>query len=363
MRVVTVAEWVADEFEESRPRLRAIAYRMLGSTAEADDAVQEAWLRLSRTGPESIDNLGGWLATVVSRVCLDVLRSRRSRREEPAGASLPEPVPAEDVPAPGEGDPEHGVLVADSIGPALMLVLDSLDPDERLAFVLHDLFGVPFGEIAPIVGRSARIRTRHELPVERVRITRRQAIHATSGRLRDEHVAGALMGNGVGNGPNHTPDAMHTFAADDDEVGTDLLGNADHDIGRVACARMGLHLGPTYRLRNLGEKLLTGLGTDPLVRNRCSTGYLCAYATGRHVVGVHDMEHGAVALGEISGQRNGQFGCLGAVGPDDDVREHGYPLWWNSERPPPVVETPCDASPASAPDRLRLCGPREPCAI
>jgi RNA polymerase sigma factor (sigma-70 family) len=152
---VTVAEWVADEFEESRPRLRGIAYRMLGSTAEADDAVQEAWLRLSRTGPESIDNLGGWLTTVVSRVCLDTLRSRRSRREEAVGASLPEPVPAEDEPAPGAGDPEHGVLVADSIGPALMLVLDSLDPDERLAFVLHDLFGVPFGDIAPIVGRSA----------------------------------------------------------------------------------------------------------------------------------------------------------------------------------------------------------------
>jgi RNA polymerase sigma factor (sigma-70 family) len=152
---VTVAEWVADEFEESRPRLRGIAYRMLGSTAEADDAVQEAWLRLSRTGSESIDNLGGWLTTVVSRVCLDMLRSRRSRGEEPVGGAFSAPVPAEDDPAPGAGDPEHAALVADSIGPALMLVLDSLDPDERLAFVLHDLFGVPFGEIAPIVGRSA----------------------------------------------------------------------------------------------------------------------------------------------------------------------------------------------------------------
>jgi RNA polymerase sigma factor (sigma-70 family) len=152
---VTVADRVADEFEESGPRLRAIAYRMLGSTAEADDAVQEAWLRLSRAGPQSVDNLGGWMTTVVSRVCLDMLRSRRSRREEPAGAGWPEPVPAEDEVAAGAGDPEHGVLVADSIGPALMLVLDSLDADERLAFVLHDLFGVPFGEIAPIVGRSA----------------------------------------------------------------------------------------------------------------------------------------------------------------------------------------------------------------
>ena len=150
-----MAEWVADEFEESRPRLRAIAYRMLGSTAEADDAVQEAWLKLSRTGPDGIDNRAGWMTTVISRVCLDMLRSRRSRREEPVGAGWPEPVTLEDEAAPGAGDPELGALVADSIGPALMLVLDSLDPDERLAFVLHDLFGVPFGEVAPIVGRSA----------------------------------------------------------------------------------------------------------------------------------------------------------------------------------------------------------------
>ncbi len=149
-----MTEWLADEFEESRPRLRAIAYRMLGSTAEADDAVQETWLRLSRTEPQSINNLGGWLTTVVSRACLDLLRSRRSRREEPADASFPVPVSAVDDLAPGDGDPEQGALVADAIGPALMLVLDSLDPNERLAFVLHDLFGVPFGEIAPIVGRS-----------------------------------------------------------------------------------------------------------------------------------------------------------------------------------------------------------------
>ncbi|HEX4217405.1 MAG TPA: sigma-70 family RNA polymerase sigma factor [Acidimicrobiales bacterium] len=147
-----MTDWVAGEFEDSRPRLRGIAYRMLGSTAEADDAVQEAWIRLNRTGAESIDNLGGWLTTVVSRVCLDMLRSRR---DEPAGVSLPEPMPTEAGPVPGSGDPEGTALVADSIGPALLLVLDSLDPDQRLAFVLHDLFGVPFGEIAPIVGRSS----------------------------------------------------------------------------------------------------------------------------------------------------------------------------------------------------------------
>jgi RNA polymerase sigma factor (sigma-70 family) len=152
---MTAGDWVAVQFEESRPRLRAIAHRMLGSETEAEDAVQEVWLRLSRAGPEGIDNLGGWLTTVVSRVCLDILRSRRSRPEEPVGADPPEAVSGHVFSdAADGGKPEHDVLLADSIGPALLVVLDSLDPDERLAFVLHDLFGVPFGEIAPIVGRS-----------------------------------------------------------------------------------------------------------------------------------------------------------------------------------------------------------------
>lgn len=138
-----------EQFEQSRARLRAIAHRMLGSASEADDAVQEVWLRLSRVGPEHIDNLGGWLTTVVSRVCLDMLRSR-SRRAEPAGSDLPEAVPAGD----GGGSPEADALLADSIGAALVVVLDSLEPHERLAFVLHDLFAVPFDEIAPILDRS-----------------------------------------------------------------------------------------------------------------------------------------------------------------------------------------------------------------
>lgn len=147
---LTVGEWVAEQFEESRPRLRAIANRMLGSSTDADDAVQEVWLRLCRAGPEGIDNLGGWLTTVVSRVCLDMLRARQSRREEPMGADLPEAV----VAGGQDGRPEQDLLLADSIGPALVVVLDSLEPHERLAFVLHDLFGVPFAEIAPMVGRS-----------------------------------------------------------------------------------------------------------------------------------------------------------------------------------------------------------------
>jgi RNA polymerase sigma-70 factor (ECF subfamily) len=143
-------EWLAKRFEENRAHLRAVGYRMLGSLSEADDAVQEAWLRLSRSDISGIENLGGWLTTVVGRVCLDMLRSRTSRREKPLGARLPEPIISRE-----DGiDPEHEALVADSVGLALLVVLETLAPAERLAFVLHDMFAVPFEEIAPIVGRS-----------------------------------------------------------------------------------------------------------------------------------------------------------------------------------------------------------------
>jgi RNA polymerase sigma factor (sigma-70 family) len=147
-------DWLARRFEENRTHLQAVAYRMLGSIGEADDAVQEAWLRLSRSDTSGVQNLGGWLTTVVSRVCLDMLRSRRSRREEPLsqppGGRVPEPIVSR-----GDGiDPEHEALLADSVGPALLVVLETLAPAERLAFVLHDMFSVPFEEIAPIVGRS-----------------------------------------------------------------------------------------------------------------------------------------------------------------------------------------------------------------
>jgi RNA polymerase sigma-70 factor (ECF subfamily) len=141
---------LAQQFEEHRAHLRAVAYRMLGSASEADDAVQDAWLRLSRSDSGEIANLGGWLTTVVARVCLDLLRSRESRREEPLDAHAPDSTPADDRAA----DPEHQALLADSVGLALLVVLDTLNPAERLAFVLHDLFDVPFEEIAPIVGRS-----------------------------------------------------------------------------------------------------------------------------------------------------------------------------------------------------------------
>jgi RNA polymerase sigma factor (sigma-70 family) len=143
-------DWLAELFEQHRTRLRAVAYRMLGSLSEADDAVQEAWLRLSRTDTSKVDNLGGWLTTVVARVSLNMLRSRKVRREEPIGVHIPEPIvdPADGV------NPEHEALLADSVGMALLVVLETLSPPERLAFVLHDMFAVPFDEIAPIIDRS-----------------------------------------------------------------------------------------------------------------------------------------------------------------------------------------------------------------
>jgi RNA polymerase sigma factor (sigma-70 family) len=143
-------EFLAEQFEEHRPHLRAVAYRMLGSTAEADDAVQDAWLRLSRSDAGEIDNLGGWLTTVVARVCLNALRARRRHGEEPLGPHVPDPV----IDAADGSSPEHEALLADSVGLALLVVLETLPPAERLAFVLHDMFGVPFDEIAPIVDRS-----------------------------------------------------------------------------------------------------------------------------------------------------------------------------------------------------------------
>jgi len=144
-------DWLAEQFEQHRAHLRAVAYRMLGSVSEVDDAVQEAWVRLSRAETTGIDNLGGWLTTVVARVCLDMLRSRQSRREEPFTPEAPEPVATGTL----GSSPEHEALLADSVGLALLVVLDRLAPAERLAFVLHDMFAMPFEEIAPIVGRSA----------------------------------------------------------------------------------------------------------------------------------------------------------------------------------------------------------------
>jgi RNA polymerase sigma factor (sigma-70 family) len=148
--LVADQQLLAQRFEEQRGHLRAVAYRMLGSLAEADDAVQEAWLRLSRADTDDVANLAGWLTTVTGRICLDMLRSRTARREESLEVRLPDPVIGPD----DGGDPEHEALTADAVGLALLVVLETLTPAERLAFVLHDLFGVPFTEIGPIVGRT-----------------------------------------------------------------------------------------------------------------------------------------------------------------------------------------------------------------
>src|SRR5512132_730755 len=143
-------DWLTEQFEEQRPHLRAVAYRMLGSLSEADDAVQDAWVRLSRADTSEVENLGGWLTTIVARVALNMLRSRRTRREQPLDVHVPDPIidPADGT------DPEHEALLADSVGLALLVVLETLTPAERLAFVLHDMFAVPFDEIAAIVERS-----------------------------------------------------------------------------------------------------------------------------------------------------------------------------------------------------------------
>jgi RNA polymerase sigma-70 factor, ECF subfamily len=146
-------DWLAERFQAHRPHLKAVAYRMLGSLAEADDAVQGAWLRLGRADPSGVANLGGWLTTLVARECLDLLRARTSRREELLGVHLPDPIVS---PQDGHGtDPEQQALLAERVGLALLVVLDTLTPAERLAFVLHDMFAVPFDEIGPLVGRSA----------------------------------------------------------------------------------------------------------------------------------------------------------------------------------------------------------------
>ena len=175
-------DWLVDGFEQNRGRLRAVAYRMLGSLADADDAVQETWLRVSRSGAGGIDNLGAWLTTVVARVCLNALRSRKTRREEPLGVHVPDPI----IGRPEERDPEDELLLADSVGLALYVVLETLTPAERLAFVLHDMFDLPFDEIAPIVGRSPA--TARQLASRARRRVRGADVHAPDpdlGRQRE----------------------------------------------------------------------------------------------------------------------------------------------------------------------------------
>jgi RNA polymerase sigma factor (sigma-70 family) len=180
-------EWLTARFEAHRNHLRGVAYRMLGSRSEADDAVQEAWLRLSRSGTSGIENLGGWLTTVVARVCLDMLRSRKSRREEPLGPHVPEPIAGRE-----DGiDPNQEALLADSVGLALLVVLEKLAPAERVAFVLHDMFDLPFDEIAPIVGRSPT--AARQLASRARRRVRGGAAVSDAGLTRHRHVVDAFL--------------------------------------------------------------------------------------------------------------------------------------------------------------------------
>ena len=192
------SDWLAERFEEHRTRLRAVAYRMLGSVSDADDAVQEAWLRLSRTDASRVENLGGWLTTVVARVSLNMLRSRDVRREQPL-VHMPEPI----VDRADGTDPEHEALLADSVGLALLVVLETLSPAERLAFVLHDMFGMPFDEIAPIVDRSPeaarqlasrarrRVRAEHTDPDPDIE-AQREVVNAFLAAARDGDFEGLL---------------------------------------------------------------------------------------------------------------------------------------------------------------------------
>jgi RNA polymerase sigma factor (sigma-70 family) len=179
--------YLAEQFEENRAHLRSVAYRMLGSVSEVDDAVQEAWLRLSRAETAGIDNLGGWLTTVVARVCLDMLRSRKSRREEPFTPHAPEPVAT----GTSGSSPEHEALLADSVGLALLVVLDRLTPAERLAFVLHDMFALPFEEIAAIVGRSTT--ATRQLASRARRRVRGGAAAPDADLIRQREVVGAFL--------------------------------------------------------------------------------------------------------------------------------------------------------------------------
>jgi RNA polymerase sigma factor (sigma-70 family) len=196
---VTRRDWLAEEFEQHREHLRAVAYRMLGSVSEADDAVQEAWLRLDRSDPGGRDDLRGWLTVVVGRICLDALRKRKSRGDQFAGSWLPEPI----VRVANDAEPERDAVMADSVGLALLVVLESLTPTERLSFVLHDVFGVPFEEIAPLVERSpaaarqlasrARRRVRAQAPEPNANLAvQRQAVDAFLAAARDGDFEGLL---------------------------------------------------------------------------------------------------------------------------------------------------------------------------
>jgi RNA polymerase sigma factor (sigma-70 family) len=203
------SDWLAERFEENRGHLRAVAYRMLGSASEADDAVQETWLRLSRSDVSEVENLGGWLTTVAARVCLDMLRARSSRREESLDQPATESAAVREIPA-KKMDPEQEALLADAVGAALLVVLDRLEPAERLAFVLHDMFAVPFEEIAPIVGRSE------------------EAARQLASRARKRVHSAAASGEGAGesgaNAREHSHERLHERLHEQRKIAESFLG-------------------------------------------------------------------------------------------------------------------------------------------
>jgi RNA polymerase sigma-70 factor (ECF subfamily) len=236
-------DWLADRFEEHRPHLRTVAYRMLGSANDAEDAVQEAWIRLSRSDSNAVENLGGWLTTVVARIALDMLRSRTSRREEPVSE-----VPAEPA-RNGTSDtqPEEAIMIADSLGPAMLVILETLSPAERIAFVLHDMFAVPFDEIGPIVGRSPAAarqlasRARHRVQgadpagaVDRSRARRTVEAFLSASRDGDFGALLALL----------DPEVVLTADADAMRVGASQVQGsqavAETFAGRARAARLAL---------------------------------------------------------------------------------------------------------------------------
>jgi RNA polymerase sigma factor (sigma-70 family) len=236
--VVDDREWLAGQFEALRPRLQTVAYSILGSISDAEDAVQECWLRLDRSDASGVADLQGWLTTVVGRICLDMLRRRRSRRESQFGDWLPEPIVES-----GSSDPEHEILVADSVGLALLVVLETLTPAERLAFVLHDVFGVPFDEIAPVIDRTpgaarqlaARARRRVQAAPKPDPDLARQR------EVVDAFLTAARAGNMRGLLEVLDPDVV--FRAD---VGVAIAGTAFPVVGAQAVAERVLQTAPRF---------------------------------------------------------------------------------------------------------------------
>ena len=254
-------------FEEHRPRLRAVAYRMLGSLSEADDAVQEAWLHASRSGSDSADNPGGWLTTIVARVCLDMLRARKSRREEPLSFHLPDPVIG----------PEDAVLHADAVGMALLVVLDTLGPAERLAYVLHDMFAVPFSEIGTLLGRTST--AARQLASRARRRIRRSAVVPDGDLARQQRVVGAFLAaarDGDLDALLAVLDPSVVVRADRGALGSLLVGGADR-VSREALSFASLAAYAEVALVNGAAGIVVFRG------GRLSTVMGCTVVDGRIV--------------------------------------------------------------------------------